>query len=869
MFENEDMNVPYDRDYSVLYRYFKAIEPFYGGPSSATIKYEGDATSAKLYWQANFDGIDMQYMITLFPDGTIYIDYGSGSTPTNPEWSAGIGKGDQISYQEFPFSGNHFPTNTRIILEPRPFPEGLSIDDNGLITGTLTQEFSGDSIFVKVIDNNWLSDVKGFLFTNRGLLFSNYQFSNPLEYGETTQMSLDLSNVGEASINNLQLELIDNDPNYTLSDNTETLASLNLGETHTLTNAFELQVSNSVPDNTLLSFIVHVDADEVSAADTVHFVARAPKIEVINTEFVDGNDNLMDPGDTGDLLVYYKNIGGADATNLVSAYSPTDAYITINSVTGNTKAILQPDSIWVVTLNITSNANTPAGYVSTINSDIDGDKSFHSDNEITIGIGLIIETWETGTTNQFPWGFSGDANWYIDNTTVHEGNYSIRSGDINDNEISTMSLIGTVGTSGNISFFRKVSSENNYDYLRFYIDSIQVGEWCGEVDWSEVTFPVSTGLHSFQWKYEKDESVSNGSDAAWVDYITLPAIDFSAPEMEVSVSSVEKTMAPNQTDTDTIYVTNIGGGLLNYTASIDNATINSTPPEAQENNNHSIDGSTIVSNPNSIYTGIPITLEFTVHNSSSDNEYLKDITISFPLGVTLDSASNFVGGTGGEMQWDTNHGNGNDVNWHGENSSNGYGFIYGGESATATLYLMIDPSITNSIVLQYQLDGDVYGSDPHSITDFLVLTNNGANDTWLTLGNPSNSIVAGQNGALLLNFNTFNIPEGTYNCNISVVSSTDSIGVPVTLHVVDGLNVSEIHNGISIYPNPAKDVFTIDNPNNKESQLEIFDATGKLIYKTVLKSKKESISIQDWNKGLYLIVLHQENSRYTQQLIIE
>jgi len=873
MFENEDMNVPYDRDYSVLYRYFKAIEPFYGGPSSSTIKYEGDATYAKFYWTANFDGIDMQYMITLFPDGTIYIDYGNGTTPTDPEWSAGIGKGDQISYQKFDFSGNNFPTNTRVILEPRPFPTGLSIDNNGLISGTMTEEFLGDSIFVKVIDNNWLTDVKGFLFTNRGLLFSNYQFTTPnnntLEYGETAQMSLDLSNVGESSVNNIELELIDNDPYFSITDNTESLATLNLGETHTLTNAFEIEVNNQVPDNTLLTFIVHVTSDEVSAADTVSFVARAPKIEVTNTVFIDGVDNIMDPGDTGDLLIYYKNTGGSDATTLVSSYSPTDAYITINSVTGNTKAILQPDSTWIVTLNITSNANTPAGYFSTIDSDINADKSFHSNNDITIGIGLIIENWETGTTDQFPWGFTGDANWFIDNTTVHEGNYAIRSGNISDNQITTLSLIGAVATSGSISFYRKVSSENNYDYLRFYLDSVQVGEWCGEVNWSEVTFPVSAGLHSFEWKYEKDQSVSNGSDATWVDYITLPPLDFSAPEMQVSVSSIDKTMAPDQMDTDTIFVSNIGGGILTYSVSIDDATISTPPPTSGEIENHSIEGSTINSVPNTINTGTPISLELTVHNSSSDSEYLKDITISFPLGVQLDSASNFVGGSGGAMEWDTNHGNGNDVNWHGENTSNGYGFIYGNESATATLYLTINPSISNSIVLQYQLDGDIYGGDPHTITDFLVLTNDGANDTWLTLGEDSGNLAAGQNGNLLLNYNTFGIPEGTYNCNVSVISSTDSIGIPVTLHVIDGLKINEIKNGISIFPNPASTYFTIENPNNNTSIIEIFDATGKIVHKETISSKYKTIETNKWAKGLYLIVLHQNNSIYSQQIIIE
>ncbi|MBN2668921.1 MAG: T9SS type A sorting domain-containing protein [Bacteroidales bacterium] len=871
MFEYEDSNVPYDRDYSVLMRYFKAIAPFYGYSSSATIKYEGTSSYAKIYWNATFDGYTYQYMITLFPDGTIYIDYGSGTSPNDPEWSAGVTKGDQISYQEFDFSSQSFPSNTRLILEPRPFPTGLNIDDNGLIYGTITEEFTGDSIFVKVVDNNWLTDVRGFLFTNRGLLFSNYITETPdnniLEYGETAQLSLDLSNVGEASINNINLKLHTYDDQYNLVDSLDFLSTLSLGATHSFNQAFEFDIDNHVSDNTLLNFVVEAEADEVSAFDTISFIVRAPVINVINTEFADGGDNILDPGETGDLLITYKNIGGSEATNLVVAYTPTDAYVTINSVSNNTKAELSPDSTWVVTLNITAHNSTPEGYVSTIDSDIDADKEFHADNDVLVGIGLIIENWETGTTDAFPWGTSGNADWYIDNTTVHEGNYALRSGDINDNEISTLSLIGTVATSGNISFYKKVSSEINYDYLKFYIDSIVVAEWCGDLDWSEHVFPVTAGLHSFEWKYEKDGSVSTGSDAAWIDYIVFPAIDFSDPVMEVDQTEIEKWMAPNETDTDTITVRNIGGGLLTYSATIDNAVVAASVNPYTTSSLKSIAGSTLIANPNSFYTGMPITIDLTVSNASTDSEWLKNLVISFPLGVTLDSATAFVGGTGGNMDWDNAHGNGSDVSWFGEDAS-GWGVVKGNESATSTLYLTIDPAIQNSVILQYTLDGDIYGADPHTITDFLVLSNNGTNDTWLTFGENSGSVIANQDGFVLLNFNTFGIPEGTYNCIVSIFSNVDSVDVPITLHVQEPTNIAYLSSNIQVYPNPARDYIIIDPKDKSPKSLIIFNAIGQEVLSETIVNK-QNISTYNWPRGMYLLVLRWDDQQYTKSIIVE
>ena len=75
---------------------------------------------------------------------------------------------------------------------------------------------------------------------------------------------------------------------------------------------------------------------------------------------------------------------------------------------------------------------------------------------------------------------------------------------------------------GDLSFYKKVSSENNWDWLRFYIDNVQRGEWSGDAAWSQETYAVTTGTHTFKWSYQKDGSVSSGSDCAWVDDIQFP-----------------------------------------------------------------------------------------------------------------------------------------------------------------------------------------------------------------------------------------------------------------------------------------------------------------------------------------------------------
>jgi PKD repeat protein len=142
--------------------------------------------------------------------------------------------------------------------------------------------------------------------------------------------------------------------------------------------------------------------------------------------------------------------------------------------------------------------------------------------------GESIEDWETGTMTQFDWQTGGMANWFITDQNPYEGIYCAQSGDIDDNQQSWISLQYDVYFQDTLSFWLKVSSEANYDYLRFYIDNTEFDSWSGEIGWQKVSFVVPEGTHIFKWEYDKDYSVSSGADAAWIDYIVFPPMEIAA-----------------------------------------------------------------------------------------------------------------------------------------------------------------------------------------------------------------------------------------------------------------------------------------------------------------------------------------------------
>ena len=71
-----------------------------------------------------------------------------------------------------------------------------------------------------------------------------------------------------------------------------------------------------------------------------------------------------------------------------------------------------------------------------------------------------------------------------------------------------------------VTFYWKVSSQENSDYLEFYIDDVLKDQISGEVGWEKKTYDVNgTGTYTLKWCYVKDGSGDGGEDKAWVDFV--------------------------------------------------------------------------------------------------------------------------------------------------------------------------------------------------------------------------------------------------------------------------------------------------------------------------------------------------------------
>ncbi len=111
----------------------------------------------------------------------------------------------------------------------------------------------------------------------------------------------------------------------------------------------------------------------------------------------------------------------------------------------------------------------------------------------------------------------GEAPWYPQTAASHDGVAAAQSGAAGDYGESWFET-GVTGP-GTLSFWWKVSSEQDADSLQLWADNALARELTGERDWEQVTLELGSGWHPLRWRYTKDGSNTNGADAGWVDQV--------------------------------------------------------------------------------------------------------------------------------------------------------------------------------------------------------------------------------------------------------------------------------------------------------------------------------------------------------------
>lgn len=345
-----------------------------------------------------------------------------------------------------------------------------------------------------------------------------------MEYGETINLNMTLKNVGIEVAENVEATLASNDEFVTITSATSAFGNIDPDATITVNAAFVFDVSQDIPNNHNVIFQITM-TDGVDAWESSFTLkGYAPVIEIpsIVVDDPNGNNNgRLDPGESANLVISVANTGGSPVWDFSASLAAINPFVTVNSGATNFE-ILPEEGTIEAEFSVTVSPAAPIGSIAEMLLEIES-SIFQFQENLSLKIGMVVEDFETGDFSAFDWTFGGNGPWTITNISPYEGTYSAKSGTISHYQSSVMQLSMEVAADDEISFHYKVSSESGYDFLKFYIDNEEMDSWSGAVPWSVVTYPVEAGQHVFKWTYVKDQSVSNGSDCGWVDFIELPA----------------------------------------------------------------------------------------------------------------------------------------------------------------------------------------------------------------------------------------------------------------------------------------------------------------------------------------------------------
>ncbi len=392
-----------------------------------------------------------------------------------------------------------------------------------------------DEMFVTVTKTNHLRYEQNIdITTNKAYIsiedFNLYENNHELIFNQETYIDFKLKNIGAENSSNINLSLKCNMEGVNISNNNNSVNGINFGETINLEDAFLINITEGLLDNSTFTFTLMIEHDGISYETNFDVLIDSYNFKIIdfNAIELEGNgNNIIDPGETAKLILTIENNGNYTMENIYANLISNDNYLNIlsNDVAVNSLNIgdktniefeafikwsIMPEPVSLtLALNI-DGCNTRLNFKQILDTFCEGFENYEIDNNI----------WQNNSAKP----------WYIVSYKPYKGNYCLRSGDIGDDEFTEISATITSTKDQYISFFYKTSTEDSWDNFYFSIDNENKLSISGENEWHYVRFNTTKGTHTYTWKYEKDMGIAGGSDCVWIDNISFPYSSFTSIE---------------------------------------------------------------------------------------------------------------------------------------------------------------------------------------------------------------------------------------------------------------------------------------------------------------------------------------------------
>ena len=285
-------------------------------------------------------------------------------------------------------------------------------------------------------------------------------------------------------------------------------------------------------------FKVTSNSGNITESQTVSRATEYPQpsdpevqIEDVSSSEVSGTISSPDPDIFFDKFELYKSLNSGTPYNKIQEFNNPSG----DTVTWTDDTVDSGETYFYVTKALKTDAP--------IESDYSDEKSAD-----TTESQKTEETWESYNTGKTiseistPFSFTNGTDWFVDDEYSRVGSQSLRSDDISDDQTTAAEIEFSSNKRKQLIIQWGSDSESGYDEVYLRRNGNEIKNLSGPNESSKDLLSIPSGTINIEVSYEKDGSVSDHSDSAWIhQLIEAPVIppEFTA---DVEKSSGEVTV---------------------------------------------------------------------------------------------------------------------------------------------------------------------------------------------------------------------------------------------------------------------------------------------------------------------------------------
>ncbi|RLF57332.1 MAG: hypothetical protein DRN27_08000, partial [Thermoplasmata archaeon] len=165
---------------------------------------------------------------------------------------------------------------------------------------------------------------------------SNGNGDEVINPGEQIELKISLNNFGTVTANSITATISCGSDFITILDDTESYGNIPAGTSIFSSDDFDFSIDSNVLGGTEFRLDVYIeDSANNIWNDKLYLEIEGANIQPLGYEVVDGNNGILDPGETADVVFTIENIGTVNANDVSGYLTYSDDQITISDPNGN------------------------------------------------------------------------------------------------------------------------------------------------------------------------------------------------------------------------------------------------------------------------------------------------------------------------------------------------------------------------------------------------------------------------------------------------------------------------------------------------------------------------------------------------------